>query len=243
MRLLNTVSLMLREFVDDRTPAYAILSHTWGDEEVSLQEMQAPTTDTLKKFGFKKIIEFCITARRRGFEWGWIDTCCIDKTSSGELSEAINSMYRWYRESNACFVYLSDVHSYPLGQDLTEFMSSRWFTRGWTLQELLAPTVVRFFNSTWCGLGSKQKLVDAISRATGIETDGMSWAAGRKTSRKEDMAYCLLGLLDVNMPLLYGEGTKAFRRLQEQIINSVYDHTILAWGSTLTDTATAINTS
>jgi len=154
-------------------------------------------------------------------------------------------MFAWYRNSKACFVYLSDVHSDSRTEDLTQFTTSRWFTRGWTLQELLAPRAVRFFNSTWNGLGSKVKLSVAISKATGIEkefienADGihsttiaqrMSWAAGRKTSRKEDMAYCLLGILDVNMPLLYGEGTRAFKRLQEEIIKNTYDHTILAWG-------------
>ncbi|KAI1816171.1 HET-domain-containing protein [Poronia punctata] len=248
MRLLNARSLRLKEFFDDdEVPDYAILSHTWGDEEVSLQDMKSLDAEQLrKKAGFDKIRNFCITARRRGWAWVWIDTCCIDKTNSAELSEAINSMFRWYRNSKACFVYLSDV-DIPLrpNGDLIQFTKSRWFTRGWTLQELLAPKNVRFFNNAWVGIGSKGQLSKAISTATGIEEEylenpdalfntsiaqRMSWAAGRKTSKKEDMAYCLMGILDVNMPVIYGEGARAFRRLQEEIMRTTYDHSILAWG-------------
>ncbi|RYP84835.1 hypothetical protein DL769_001098 [Monosporascus sp. CRB-8-3] len=241
IRLIHTETLRLKAFTGGAIPKYAILSHTWiPDGEVSFQEMMAiaeyPEDAATKKSGYKKIVKCCQKARSHGYMYTWIDTCCIDKTSSAELSEAINSMYKWYGEASICYVYLWDV---PAGQDLSaddsEFRASRWFTRGWTLQELLAPSSLAFYDQDWGILGQELKqpgceesgwkrLVSAASVA-----ERMSWAAGRITIRVEDMVYCLLGIFDVNMPLLYGEGEKAFVRLQEEIIKEYDDHSLLFW--------------
>ncbi|OTB02022.1 hypothetical protein M426DRAFT_33740, partial [Hypoxylon sp. CI-4A] len=249
MRLLNSRSLKIKEFFGDKIPKYAVLSHTWGDEEVSFQDFHNESVRR-EKGGFKKIEDFCYCAEKDGFEWVWVDTCCIDKTSSAEISEAINSMYRWYQRATACFVYLADVSIADIidpAPTNSEFQKSLWFTRGWTLQELLAPSQVTFYNSTWDKLGGRHDLSRIISEITNIPerflangsfnihsttiAERISWVSTRKTSREEDIAYCLLGLLDVQMPLIYGEGTKAFHRLQEEIIRSTHDHTILAWGA------------
>jgi Heterokaryon incompatibility protein (HET) len=246
MRLIHSKTLRLKEFSEDEIPPYAILSHTWGEGEVSLQDMEDCDVD--KKIGYDKIKRCCIQAAADGFEYTWVDTCCIDKTSSSELSEAINSMYRWYQEADVCYTYLSDV---PTGRDPhvsgSDFSKSRWFTRGWTLQELVAPTTVIFFSSDWKEIGTKSSLQEVVANATGIPATAflgydddlrtfsvaqrMSWAAKRETTRTEDLAYCLLGLFDVSMPLLYGEGQRAFIRLQEDIMRRSDDPTIFAWTS------------
>lgn len=162
----------------------------------------------------------------------------IDKTSSTELSEAINSMFKWYQRSAVCYAYLVDVHS------KNDFTKSRWWNRGWTLQELIAPCSVVFFSSEWDCIGDKSILVSDISKRSRISVDvllnpnevskssgaqRMAWAANRKTTRSEDIAYCLLGIFDINMPLLYGEGRQAFKRLQEEIIRTKQDQSLLAW--------------
>ena len=244
MRLLHVTTLSLSEFAEHDIPPYAILSHRWEQEEVSFQDMNG--RDAENKAGFQKIKNFCRTAAEDGFEYVWVDTCCIDKTSSAELSEAINSMYRWYRDSEVCYVYLSDVNS---GEDPTApgsgFSKSAWFTRGWTLQELIAPSTVVFYDKEWIEIGTNFDLQGTIETVTGIPVPAflysrytlrnfsiaqkMSWAANRKTSRSEDLAYCLLGLFDINMPMIYGEGNKAFLRLQEEIIKTSDDPTIFAW--------------
>jgi hypothetical protein len=175
--------------------------------------------------------------------------CCIDKTSTAELSEAINSMFRWYQCSKVCYVYLADVSgNFP--KNTLELTISRWFTRGWTLQELIAPEKMIFFSNRWRSLGTKKELVSLISSITRIGqkyllewnstryfrygnpciAQIMSWAAERKTTRVEDKAYCLLGLFDINMPLLYGEGRKSFFRLQEELLKCSSDQSLLAWG-------------
>lgn len=202
--------------------------------------------------GLKKITDFCALARRRNLEWAWIDTCCIDKRSSAELSEAINSIFSWYKRATICFAFLSDltldsnVYSSEGEVPNSRLPKSRWFTRGWTLQELLAPRELIFFDSGLRLVGSRNSLADKISGITGIEpaylcgakslqdasvAQRMYWVSTRQTTRVEDMAYCLLGLFDVNMPLLYGEGRKAFFRLQEQIIAQSKDESIFAWTS------------
>ncbi|KAH7374079.1 heterokaryon incompatibility protein-domain-containing protein [Cadophora sp. MPI-SDFR-AT-0126] len=259
MRLLSTKEKRL-EFPEP-TPPYAILSHTWGSDEVTLQDLQTLSAcgDQSSKAAYRKIQACCDQAICDGYDWVWIDTCCIDKTSSAELSETINSMFRWYKESKVCYVYLEDVSSERELQDgpnapdtdtKHEFRTSKWFTRGWTLQELLAPDEVRFFSKSWSLIGDRSSLRHLVNQITGIPPDflmqrrlskasiaqRMSWAANRKTSREEDIAYCLLGIFDVNMPLLYGEGSeKAFRRLQEEIIKQSDDQTIFAWGFNLSD--------
>jgi hypothetical protein len=259
MRLLDTKTLELKTFLDERNvPKYAILSHTWGEEEVTFEDLkvqQLPKAASgirnvfkgrreeqieKPKAGFLKLQEACKLAVKRGFSWIWVDTCCIDKSSSAELSEAINSMFRYYEDAQECYAYLEDVDS------MLQFEECRWFTRGWTLQELVAPLNLRFYLSDWTFLGDKQFLVADITRITGINesvlshgparlrlfsiANRMSWAARRKTTRAEDTAYCLMGLFDVNMPLLYGEGAKkAFSRLQRAIMADSSDHSIFAW--------------
>ena len=231
MRLLHTSEQRLYEFTDDRIPPYAILSHTWGDIEVTHH-------DFLQGTRTEKIIRSCALAASESWNYIWIDTCCIDKSSSAELSEAINSMYRWYQMAEVCYAYLEDV---SVGANLERFTASRWFTRGWTLQELVAPTRVIFLDHAWRTLGSKSSMLKEVSMATRIEPSQlaapvkasaaakMSWMSRRRTTRIEDMAYCLMGLFEVNMPLLYGEGERAFARLQGEIIRQTDDQSIFAW--------------
>ncbi|KAE8164565.1 ankyrin repeat-containing domain protein [Aspergillus tamarii] len=245
MRLLHTTEshtgiFEITEFTDDRIPPYAILSHTWEGEEITFQDMHADAFHTKQKNGYNKVQRCCHLARAEGFEYVWIDSCCIDKTSSAELSEAINSMYRWYQEAEVCYAYLADVPSRK------EFKESRWFTRGWTLQELIAPTKLIFLDEEWTELGSKADLQQAISECTRIPigvlsgdddiesfsiAQRMSWAAERVTTRVEDRAYSLLGLFGVNIPLIYGERETAFFRLQEEIMRVSDDHSLFAWRS------------
>lgn len=242
MRLLNTTSMTVEEFVGQDMPPYAILSHTWAKEEVLLVDILSGTASSKK--GYAKIRGCCAKAAEHGFHWVWIDTCCIDKTSSAELSEAINSMYHWYERSTICYVYLQDVAVGDGGSSqLWRFGASRWFTRGWTLQELVAPAAVEFYSFEWREIGTKGSLAEPLFSLTGIPVSilngespascsvavRMSWASTRQTTREEDMAYCLLGLFNVNMPLLYGEGTKAFVRLQEQILRQEEDYTLFTW--------------
>jgi hypothetical protein len=188
-----------------------------------------------KQSGFRKIMDFRDVAANRGYDWCWADTICIDKSSSAELSEAINSMYKWYRSSASCYVYLSDVdHRTAFDPSHKDFFgNSAWFTRGWTLQELLAPYRLAFYDASWERLGDLSSLSKWIGTATGIPPqlipkaevlrsfpvpDLIALAATRNTSRVEDRAYSLLGMLGVNMPLLYGEGRSSFGRLQETLI-------------------------
>jgi hypothetical protein len=224
-------------------PPYAILSHTWGPNEVSFQDML--NSKSLEGDGYEKIVKCCELATSDGFEYAWVDTCCIDKTSSSELSEAINSMYRWYGNAHVCYVILSDVttNEDPHDQRST-FRRSRWFTRGWTLQELIVPRTVIFYSKDWIEIGTKLSLRTLVADITQIDEEilsftqalkyfsiaqKMSWASRRQTTRTEDLAYCLMGIFEINMPLLYGEGMKAFVRLQEQILSVSDDDSILAW--------------
>lgn len=243
MRLINTETLKLDQFFDSQIPEYAILSHTWERDELTYQDMQKLVPHIQQKAGYMKAVDCCKLARAQGYKYIWIDTCCIDKTSSAELSEAINSMFRWYQNAKICYVYLPNVPCTDVPQTLSSFRESRWFKRGWTLQELIAPDSVEFYSKNWTYLGTKLSLRQTISEITGIEIrvlEGASlqsicvgkkmyWASSRVTTRLEDEAYCLMGLFNVNMPLLYGEGKKAFIRLQEEIKRNVYDHTLFAW--------------
>ncbi|KAL1941411.1 hypothetical protein VTO73DRAFT_7228 [Trametes versicolor] len=232
MRLLNTGTLRIMHFPSpDTRPPYAILSHVWQE----------------------KVRRFCAFARAEGYEWAWLDACCIDKTSSSELSEALNSMFRWYQDAVVCYAYLHDVpapidNTHTALDDLEEnFVGSLWFTRGWTLQELLAPRLLLFVSSEWTVIGTKHSWAPAIHRATGIDLEvltlflplhkislacRMAWAARRCTTRPEDRAYSLMGIFGVNMVALYGEGLeKAFNRLQEEILKCCPpDQSLFAWG-------------
>lgn len=236
MRLLNTTTLKGGYFYGEGgVPEYAILSHTWQEEEVSFQDIDS--SSGASKAGFRKIRGCCDRARIDGYDWVWIDTCCIDKSSSAELTEAINSMYRWYQLSAKCYVYMSDVNRSQGSSDIdfmAMFRKSRWFSRGWTLQELIAPALVEFYDKDWFEIGTKASLQREIAAITGIDlgvlqgkdpgtcnvVQRISWASERETTRIEDIAYCLLGFFGVNMPLLYGEGMNAFARLQQEIVRT-----------------------
>lgn len=245
MRLINTRTLQLEEFIEDETQLkYAILSHRWEEEELRFQDFAEGWREPRGK-GYRKMVACCRQAAQDGYDYIWVDTCCIDKTSSAELGEAINSMYLWYQHAGICYVYLSDFSSSSSDQDVKgSFPESKWFTRGWTLQELIAPKQVVFFDYQWNKFGDKQLLAETIEDITKIDrsvlngtadlrefsvAQKMSWAASRITTRIEDMAYCLLGIFEVNMPTLYGEREKAFRRLQEEIIKTNDDYTIFSW--------------
>jgi len=245
------------EFSDDEATKYAILSHRWIAQEVDyaeiveLAKMAVEERDEIRqRDGYQKILQSCEQAQKDGYEWLWVDTCCIDKRSSAELSEAINSMYRWYENAKVCYAYLHDVPDprFPTASDRERYLDfsgwPEWFSRGWTLQELIAPSSVQFFNKNWQNIGDKRTLAPTLVGITGIPeyilihglcenrpcvAQIMSWAANRTTTRVEDRAYSLMGLLDVNMPMLYGEGKKAFQRLQLEIIRASNDQSIFAW--------------
>ena len=230
----------LTTFTDELLPPYAILSHTWTTgQEVTYNELIAGAGT--EKSGYSKI-RFCgERAAVDSLEYFWVDTCCIDKSTNHELSTAINSMFRWYRGSAKCYVYLTDV-SLPEevadAEDIhiswkQDFRRSQWFTRGWTLQELLAPASVEFFSRNGKRLGSRISLEQEIHDVTGIPISAlrgtkdltgfsveerMSWAAERRTTLKEDKVYCLLGIFGVFLSLIYGEGQQhATLRLKEEI--------------------------
>jgi hypothetical protein len=252
MRLLNTRTIQLEEFIE-KTPPYAILSHTWGKDEVLFQDLKDPSHTA--KAGYIKIKETCRIALDSGLRYAWVDTCCIDKSSSTELSEAINSMFQWYQDAKICYAFLADVD--PIStlpkEPCSAFGKSRWFRRGWTLQELLAPQTLVFYASDWSPIASRADVYQLIGIVTGIDNvylvrppgirftsqlekasvaQRMSWAAQRQTTRTEDIAYCLLGLFGINMPLLYGERRRAFARLQEEILRRFDDQSIFAFNNT-----------
>jgi hypothetical protein len=274
MRLLDTTELVFREYFDE-PPPYAILSHTWDyGQEVSFQDMLYLSTSISmqggitpaaakirSKTGYSKIVVCCQKAREAEIGLCWVDTCCINKDSSSELSEAINSMYHYYANSKVCYVYLGDLVSGRSldtndddgGYDSVEFRSCRWLKRGWTLQELIAPSDLIFYNQSWSIVGKlarfealdsslSQRLADATGIDVGLLTgvkqledfsiaQKLSWAALRSTSRIEDESYCLLGILGVNLPLLYGERDRAFFRLQKELLESTDDETLFAWST------------
>ena len=250
MWLLNTARAELRYFdgPEDVPGGYAILSHVWQGNEQSFRDVQdlqhrcAQTDTNPRDFASEKIRKFCELAESHGYAWGWADACCIDKSSSSELSEAINSMYRYYTLARVCYVYLHDV---PSHEHHKRFRTSRWHSRGWTLQELIAPATVFFLSAEWDLLGTKLDFAQILTDVTKIPEDvltlemevrdisiaqRMSWAARRQTTRLEDEAYCLMGIFGINMPTLYGEGRAAFRRLQEEIMKKSIDTSLFAWG-------------
>jgi hypothetical protein len=206
------------------TPPYAILSHDWGNEEFSFDDLMNGTGRS--KAGYRKI-KFCAKqAEQDQLQYFWVDTCCIDKWNLPELSKAINSMFRWYQNATKCYVFLSDVSVSTATNALqrstweASFRKSKWFSRGWTLQELIAPVSVGFFSSEGYRLGDKTSLEQLIREITSIPVkalqnypldefsipERMAWASKRETTEPEDNAYCLLGILNVLMPPSYGEG-------------------------------------
>jgi predicted Zn-ribbon and HTH transcriptional regulator len=242
MRLLKRLpngDIQLTTVNNDHPPPYAILSHTWTDgQEVTYNELVAGTGKD--KTSYAKI-RFCVDrAAADGLDHCWVDTCCIDKSNQQEVQTAINSMFRWYQTARKCYVYLSDVQvptevsnaqAFPISW-MEAFRRSRWFTRGWTLQELLAPASVGFFSQEGQLLGTRISLEDDIQKITRLPVGALrghdltefsvheriSWTAERTTKYAEDRVYCLLGMFGVFLPLIYGEGEKnAMRRLKEEI--------------------------
>jgi len=243
MRLLQVKgsgSASLTEDLQGDIPAYAILSHTWesDNQEVRFHDISDEIART--KNGYKKI-DFCQKqANKDGLQYFWVDTCCINQDNEVELNRSINSMFRWYRDAKKCYVYLSDVSMKCNGNLSTweeSFLRSRWFTRGWTLQELIAPRIVEFFSSEGQFLGDKTSLEQRLYAITKIPVtalrggalsefsinERMSWSQNRKTKLAEDKAYCLLGIFDIHMPLIYGEGQEhACRRLRKELEGNLY---------------------
>lgn len=264
MRLLHAKTLRLLEFpFDENIPEYAILSHTWGasGDEVTLKDLHSWTPWFKRKPGWGKIKGLCRQALTDGIEYVWIDTCCLDRPKSAQPATAVTAavyhheiqlMWRYYAGARVCYAHLADVHDSPKTNPESpgsSFRRSRWFTRGWTVPEMLAPLFVRFYDASWKYVGSKAELSKTIEEVTGIDTAvvrspaevgrrsvacRMSWVAARETAREEDIAYCLLGLFgpDVaSMPLEYGEGRRsAFLRLQHEILRSSRDQSLFAWG-------------
>jgi hypothetical protein len=255
MRLLETIdgcTYKLTSYFVNKSgiPPYAILSHTWEDsQEVTFDDINEDSRSRYKRWrasvrmlqrkaGYDKL-RFCAKqANRDGLQYFWVDTCCINKSDPRELETAINSMFCWYKNASKCYVYLSDViveHQSGGGQDPAwqlAFVKSRWFTRGWTLQELLAPAVVEFFSKEGKCLGNRLKLKEIIHDITNIPAaalagapldefgvdERLSWASTRQTTREEDEIYSLLGIFDVKLPFIYTEGyDKALRRLLHEI--------------------------
>ncbi|OAX35201.1 hypothetical protein K503DRAFT_390510 [Rhizopogon vinicolor AM-OR11-026] len=239
---------------------YAILSHRWGTSEPTFQDLKRARAcyKKLREFctkakrkregaGYKKLHEFCMKAKEYGCDLAWSDTCCINKESSSELDEAIRSMYRWYRDAYICIVHLAQSESLEtLGID-------EWFIRGWTLQELLAPLRMKFYGSCWTPLTKNEndkddyKVIFALSRVTNIPPNDlcnfrpgpnrawekMTWAANRKTTRIEDIAYSLIGIFDITMAIAYGEGDRAFKRFMAELIQNCKEWQILIWAGGL----------
>ncbi|KAI5995507.1 hypothetical protein EDD15DRAFT_601439 [Pisolithus albus] len=248
--LIRTKNLIKKDFIEEviRTYfRYAMLSHKWDVSEPLFHELPNGVFGPGLPPRFFKLRNFCEVVKCLGLGWAWCDTCCINKESSAELEEAITSMFRWYRESALTIVYFSDIS----GFSREDLIRSKWFRRGWTLQELLAPRVMRFYDQTWtpCVRGPEynHKLVpewlDALQRATGISpmalqeftpgTDNprekLRWASPRVTTRTEDLAYCLFGIFDVTLQPQYGEGEKAFGRLLVELIRVTQDTGLLDW--------------
>ncbi|KAF2625005.1 HET-domain-containing protein [Macroventuria anomochaeta] len=244
MRLLNYDEhgkLCIASFNDRATPPYAILSHTWGADAEEVTFADVVNGDGKAKQGYKKI-RFCgQQAQQDGLRYFWVDTCCIDKMDKAELFHAIQSMFHWYQNAARCYVYLLDVSIRKRKADNMldisiwepSFRASRWFTRGWTLQELLAPSTVEFFSQEWEKLGSKKSLKSLIQIITGISEEALDgaplsqfsleerlrWKDGRQTKYKEDEAYILLSLFDIYIQPLYGEGLEeAFRRFRSELV-------------------------
>jgi tetratricopeptide (TPR) repeat protein len=229
--------LILTDFRGKPTPPYAILSHRWSDSEILIEHISNGAYKE-KEEGYQKL-QFCAErAARDELQYFWIDTCCIDRWNNNERSKAINSMFQWYRNATRCYVFLSDVsvstETEPIQRSDWEasFRNSAWFTRGWTLQELIAPVSVEFFSRGGHCLGDKASLEQLLCDISSIPlaalrncpldqfstSERMHWAENRTTTEQEDIVYCLLGILGISMPVTYGEGQEnARRRLQAEI--------------------------
>lgn len=258
MRLLDTTTFELasNSHAIFKQEGYAILSHRWIGSEITFEQLgrhvealRAAGTTPLGSPQQDKIRGACQTARANGIRWMWIDTCCIDKSSTAELSESLNSMFQWYCDAKLCITYLLDVIRKEVGkEDFTneEGHPSVWFSRGWTLQELLAPRHLEFFDKNWDPIGNRAEFAEEIEKITGIQSKYLkgegkddprtaciaakfSWIAKRQTERDEDMTYSMLGLFGITMDPRYGEGWGAVMRLQKELLSSSKDESLLAW--------------
>ncbi|KAK4205936.1 heterokaryon incompatibility protein-domain-containing protein, partial [Rhypophila decipiens] len=212
---------LTKHLPNDKIPPYAILSHTWGDEEVLFRDLAGGTAKNKKNnAGYSKIVFCGEQAERDGLRYFWVDTCCIDKSDAGELQHALNSMFQWYRNAAKCYVYLAEVSTRKRDADgsskcYLNLRDCRWFTRGWTLQELIAPAIVEFFSKDGERLGDKKSLEKEIHNITEIPqralqgsplsdfsvAERMKWIEKRNTKYEEDKAYSLFGIFDVHIPL------------------------------------------
>ncbi|UQC88600.1 HET domain-containing protein [Colletotrichum lupini] len=259
-----------------REEGYAILSHRWQPSEIKFNEFLDHTEELKNGAGplplcLDKIRGACATARNKGYNWMWIDSCCIDKSSTTEETESINSMFKWYRDAKLCIVYLFDVEvNTTLAETELEANPlifnrigrgdpSEWFYRGWTLQEMLAPQDLEFYDTKWTYMGTRTELKVQLEKASGVSRKyltglqdftkvciaaKMSWMADRTTSREEDIAYSMLGIFNVFMTPQYGEGPRAFQRLQETILSSqMMDESLFAWRMPEHDSGKKFNSS
>ncbi|THV03858.1 HET-domain-containing protein [Dendrothele bispora CBS 962.96] len=241
---MNSHTFKIIEFKEhDTIPPYAILSHKWiHGEEITLQDFKQSRNRQVSKKGYHKVRRACGKARQDGIRYIWIDTCCIDQTNSDDIAQNIKSMYAYYQNATVCYAYLDDVRSDVDSKTWQcEIEESEWFRRGWTLQELLAPRIVEFYDTEWNYIGSRHGLQEEISYATGIPLpvlsgrlpihqvdvlERMSWAMGRKTTKLQDQAYCLLGLLGISMDPDYDEDVEeSFRRLRIAFVTAYPEHT------------------
>jgi len=254
MWLIDSSTLELRKFGTgsaEARPPYATLSHCWfdDDDEVFFQDLLYQHSKAIdRKRGYAKLEAACRLALSMKIGWLWVDTACIDRSSTAELSESINSMYRWYSDSQVNLVFLGDLDGgLDLDQDAERRLRQcKWMRRAWTLQELIAPRDSRFYDSKWTPVGNKQTLLSLLSAVTRVDKlvledptcisafsmgRRLSWAALRSVRNVEDNAYALLGILGVNMSVLYGEGEQAFVRLQKKAFKNNGDASIFIWES------------
>ncbi|KAH7918590.1 hypothetical protein BV22DRAFT_904640 [Leucogyrophana mollusca] len=215
--------------VVERYFEYVMLSHKWQDDEPLHWVLGSNIYEMSTPHGITKLQKFCRTAHSLGHRWAWSDTCCIDRSNGAELLEAITSMFSWYRDSALTIVYLSDVHF------MADLGGSIWFTRGWTLLELIAPRIIRFYISDWSPYlddkqlnhKSNELFLQLLGDLTGVDTESLRdftpgvhrapevlrWASNRKTTRVEDMTYSIMGMLAIQIPVIYGDGERAFKRI------------------------------
>jgi hypothetical protein len=247
LRLLDVRTYQVSVFNEAAAPRYAAISHTWGPDEVVFKDLVNFQYATLRG-GFAKLQGACLTVIKLGIEWIWIDTVCIDRSSSVEVSDSVNSIFRWFRNSQFCIVYLDDLCPDDEGSaSFRQLKACRWMTRSWTLQEVIAPRDVRFFSRRWTQIGTKESLLLQISVITGVDPDvlmdadrlpdvsagrKMSWAANRSTTFVEDLAYSLVGIFGLYTTVSYGEGSIAFIRLQKEILRTSKDATLFLWQAT-----------
>lgn len=243
--LINTATCQIEKDVPVET--YAILSHHWaGDDEIKFNTLRPGDLQRSKKI--RGAIEI---AKAANYPYIWIDSVCMDKSNAVETSTNINSMFDYYQNAEVCITYLSDVDTTKtrlrkFEKDTDARQNSVWFTRGWTLQELLASPYMWFYDKNWQFIADKEdeSVKKELQAATKIDPSflngdlafrsasvatRMSWMAGRTTTRTEDIAYSMLGILGISMEPQYGEGVRAFLRLQKTLLDGDKDESIFAW--------------